>query len=189
MKCATAILVMSAAILRLDAQEAEQKPHPDTVFRLALREIEQDFVAGMRKLAAKASTVRIYRIGALKADLDPFTDSDGETMFRDQEGAYPVLKAGDPITNKEVILSWAETILPKESHPFAVCAPSPGFAVRFLDSDGATVYSTTICLRCQSAAMIYPMYSSRIGFDLKAMKRLLTAAGFSAADLKAEPQR
>ncbi len=186
MKLAIIILILIAPLMRMGAQEKAPAPHPDAVFRLALQEIESDFVAGMRQLAAKAAVVRVYRLGGLKEDLNPFSFNLDDTLFRVKEGAYTILKAGNKITSKEVIRSWAEAVLPKESHPFAMCAPSPGFAVMFLDSDGVTVYATTICLKCQSTAMDFPMYSSRMGFDLKAMERLLTAAGFSTTELKVE---
>jgi len=182
MKCAIVIIFMSVAVMRLGAQEKEE-PHPDTAFRQAVQKIEHDFVTGMRQLASKATSVQVYQIGDLKPNLDPFTDGSAKALFKVQEGAYTILKTVDKIKNRETIRLWAEAVLPTESHPFAVCVPSPGFAVRFVDADGTTVYSTAICLKCQSAAMKFPRYSSRIGFDPKAMKRLLTVAGFSTAEL------
>lgn len=189
MKLALTIVLLGAAVFRLSAEEATQAPDPDTVFRLALQKIEHDFVAGMRQLTAKAAEVRVYRIGELKPDWGPFSTAPEGTVFTMQADgddlAYTVLKAVAPITKEEVIRLWAQTVLPGQPHPFAMCMPTPGFAIRFLDSNGKSIYSTAICLKCQSASMEFPRYSERIGFDPKAMERLLKEAGFSSEDLKA----
>jgi hypothetical protein len=190
MKFAIAFLILSAATLRLGAQQEEQAADPNTVFRLALRKIEQDFVNGMRQNAAKAVAVQLYQIGEMRSDWSPFSWAPEGTIFTIQEDgderAYTVLKAENAIIKKEVIQMWAETVLPEQSHPFAICMPTPGFAIRFLNSSGETIHATTICIKCQSAAVEFPRYSGRIGFDPKAMERLLKEAGFSSDDLKAE---
>jgi hypothetical protein len=172
------------------AEEQDIARHPDSEFRKALEKLEEGYINGMRALAEKSVAVRIYQIDSDPSEIDPFGTypEDRFLVFPtpDEGCVYQVRMSSDLEGDREKIKAWAHAVLPPGNHAFAMCMPTPGFAIKFLDDKGATIYQTTICLKCNSAAMEFPRYSDRIGLDVDLIKGLLKDQGFHPQEGNAE---
>ena len=174
----------------LAAEEQEMYRHPSTKFYKALDKLEDDYIAGMRTLAEKAAEARIYQIDPNPSEADLLRAYPENEFFvfstTGGKSVYHVQKTSDAEKDPEKIVAWARAVLPPEDHALAMCVPTPGFAIRFLNGDGSTIYETTICLECHSAAMEFPRYSARIGIDVERMKNLLKDQGFNFEESNTE---
>ena len=190
MKTLSLLQLLILGTCALAAEEHEMDRHPTAKFHKALDKLEDDYITGMRMLAEKAAEARIYQIDPNPSEADLLRDYPENEFFvfstTGGKSVYQVQKTSDPEEDPEKIVAWARAVLPPEDHALDMCVPTPGFAIRFLNSDGSTIYQTTICLECHSAAMEFPRYSGRIGIDVERMKNLLKDQGFNPEESNTE---
>ena len=184
------IILIWLLIIPAAADEKPATEDPDTAFRNGLRVLERRYVTSMRELAENAQKIRIVCIGDEIEDSDPFADYPTGKFFQIQEGGrqriFKVTASFELAGDLKPIRRWAGAVLPVESHPFAVCVPTPGFAVRFFDGRGRSIYASTICMKCQSSALEFPRYSGRIGIDITEVRKLIRMAGLDGEKPKSE---
>ncbi len=185
------LLIVSTCVMSEEEQGIDR--HPDEEFTEALGKLEEAYINGMRALAEKSVSVRIFQIDPkrLPLETDPFaatTYSEDRFLFF-EDAVYQIRKASDSVGERENVMAWAHAIFPTENHAVAMCMPTPGFAVKFLDGKGSTIYQTTICLKCSFVEIRFPLYhySNRIGIDVALIGNLLEDQGFDPKE--GEPEQ
>ena len=181
MKYLITFSLLISLFVRLQADERGIDTHPDAVFYRALAEIEVEYIKGMRALSEGAAQVIVFQIEPTPIEVDPFKDySDNEYFVLSklqQQTAYRILRRS-VIKDDDKMKQWADVILPSEDHLMAISRPLPDFGIRFIDSEGATIFQTTFSMKSYSASLYFPKYSSRIGIDANVVKNLLKDQGF-----------